>query len=150
MTGRHDHCVSCAVEFRPHGTNKDQYPGTARHAGKGQCPTCRTRQLQAERMKPCALCDTQMRPKGTLEQEWPGTNEHASKGVCLLCYHRERRAAARAKAGTPTQETKQAQNLREEIEFLLETGDSVSDLSRNTEIVRMALEYVVKALKIVE
>ena len=148
MTGRHDRCVTCAVEFRPHGTNKDQYPGTARHAGKGQCPTCRTRQLQGERMKPCALCDVQMRPKGTLEEEWPGTNEHASRGVCLLCYHRERRAAARAKAGTPIQETKQTQNIREEIEFLLSTGDDRDTLYRNTGIAKMAVEYVMNVLKI--
>lgn len=150
MTGPHENCVTCAVKLRPYGTTRDDYPGTVRHAGKGQCPTCRTQQLQAERMKPCALCDVQMRPKGTLESEWPGTNAHASRGVCLLCYHQQRRAAARAKAGVPAQETKQTQYLREEIEFLLETGDSVSDLSRYTEIVRMSIEYVVKALKIVE
>lgn len=91
-----------------------------------------------------------MRPKGTLESEWPETNAHASKGVCLLCYHQQRRLAARAKAGIPVQETKQAQYLREEIEFLLETGDTKESLYRNTEIARMAIEYVFKALKIVE
>lgn len=148
MTGPHKECRTCAVEFRPHGTNKDQYPGTARHAGKGQCPTCRTRQLTAERMKPCSLCDVPMRPRNTLLEEWPDTNEHVSRGVCMVCYHRERRAAARLKAGTVVPMTKALLELGEEIEFLLSTGDDRNTLYRNTGIAKMAVEYAMKVLKI--
>lgn len=150
MTGTHKICVTCGVPVRPYGTTKEDYPGTVRHGRRGQCANCRTRELQAERMKPCALCDVQMRPKGSLLSDWPGTNSHAARGVCTVCNDKQRRAAARAKAGTPAPETKQVQYLREEIEFLLETGDTKESLYRNTEIARMAIEYVFKALKIVE
>lgn len=86
----------------------------------------------------CITCEAPLRPGKTSEQDWPGTVPHKGRGLCSKCYYLERRDKA------PNIE------LREEIEFLLETGDTKESLYRNTEIARMAIEYVFKALKIVE
>lgn len=85
----------------------------------------------------CVDCEKRLRPKTRPESEFPGSVPHKGKGRCTACYERVR---VRTKRVDPIHV------LKEEIDFMLSSGDSLDSLHRNPGIAKMAVEFVLKKM----
>lgn len=81
----------------------------------------------------CLRCSIPLRPKRRSEAEFPGSLPHLGRGLCQKCYFQERRSV-------------NSDSLREEIDFMLSSGDSLDSLHRNPGIAKMAVEFVLKKM----
>lgn len=81
----------------------------------------------------CLRCSIPLRPKSRSEAQMPGTRPHLGRGLCRRCYDLDRRG-------------RNHDSLRDEIDFMLSSGDSLDSLHRNPGIAKMAVEFVLKKM----